>query len=314
MDSSPPPPLLYLLRLLFSSSSSSSLLLLSSSSSSSSLLLLSSSPPPLLLLFLLSSTFSSPCLPSDFSLFSPPHRVLSQMIVMCSCLEVRGFIVISSHRTRVWRAIGARTLKLGWVRREGRERGRKEREGGDGGKRGRKGRREEGQWEKHTHPHCYTHTHPHPLTGLTRDHLIVLAYLLGSDYVEGVEGVGVVSAMELLRDFPGDGLEPLRKFRWDDVGGIKTSAGIAVTVLDLFSAFHSAFCHLQLFIKFPSFPPALFTSLPFLPPPSSFSLLSFAPLPSQSLLSPPSLHCPSSPLFSPPPSSPPSSSPLSLIL
>ena len=143
------------------------------------------------------------------------------MIVMCSCSEVRGFIVISSHRTRVWRAIGARTLKLGWVRREGRERGREEeREGGEGGKEGGRKQGEEreggkeGRWEKHTHPH--------PLTGLTRDHLIVLAYLLGSDYVEGVEGVGVVSAMELLRDFPGDGLEPLRKFRWDDVGGIKS--------------------------------------------------------------------------------------------
>ena len=55
---------------------------------------------------------------------------------------------------------------------------------------------------------------PHSLTGLTRDHLIVLAYLLGSDYVEGLEGVGVVSAMEMLRDFPGEGLEPLTKFRW----------------------------------------------------------------------------------------------------
>ena len=88
-----------------------------------------------------------------------------------------------------------------------REEGRKEREEKEGGSKGRRGKeeRKEGWWEKHTHPH--------PLTGLTRDHLIVLAYLLGSDYVEGVEGVGVVSAMELLRDFPGDGLEPLRKFR-----------------------------------------------------------------------------------------------------
>ena len=121
------------------------------------------------------------------------------MIVMCSCSKVRGFIVISSHRTRVWRAIGARTLKLGWVRREGGEGGREEARGGEG--------RRKGRTVGET-----THT-PHPLTGLTRDHLIVLAYLLGSDYVEGVEGVGVVSAMELLRDFPGDGLEPLRKFR-----------------------------------------------------------------------------------------------------
>ena len=117
------------------------------------------------------------------------------------------------------------------MRREG---GREEREGGEGGKevgggRGGRGEREggkggreqgeereggkEGRWEEHTPPsllHSYT---PSSLTGLTRDHLIVLAYLLGSDYVEGVEGVGVVSAMELLRDFPGDRLEPLRKFR-----------------------------------------------------------------------------------------------------
>ena len=105
-------------------------------------------------------------------------------------------------------------IRLGEEGGEGGRRGREGREGGEGGRRGRKGRREgarggegrrKGRWEKHTHPH--------PLTGLTRDHLIVLAYLLGSDYVEGVEGVGVISAMELLRDFPGDGLEPLRKFR-----------------------------------------------------------------------------------------------------
>ena len=68
------------------------------------------------------------------------------MTVMCSCLEVRESIVISSHRTRVWRAIAARTLRLGWVRREGegggegREGGgRKEREGGRGGKEEREG-------------------------------------------------------------------------------------------------------------------------------------------------------------------------------
>ena len=55
---------------------------------------------------------------------------------------------------------------------------------------------------------------PTSLAGLSCDHLIMLAYLLGSDYVEGLEGVGVVSAMELLRDFLGEGLEPLMKFRW----------------------------------------------------------------------------------------------------
>ena len=43
--------------------------------------------------------------------------------------------------------------------------------------------------------------------GLDRDTLIRLAYLLGSDYTEGVPGVGPVLAMELMKEFPGeDGL------------------------------------------------------------------------------------------------------------
>ena len=43
--------------------------------------------------------------------------------------------------------------------------------------------------------------------GLDQDALIRLAYLLGSDYVEGLPGVGPVVAMELLQEFPGkDGL------------------------------------------------------------------------------------------------------------
>jgi DNA excision repair protein ERCC-5 len=39
--------------------------------------------------------------------------------------------------------------------------------------------------------------------GLDRETLIRLAYLLGSDYVDGVPGVGPVVAMELLKEFPG---------------------------------------------------------------------------------------------------------------
>ncbi|KAF9451879.1 PIN domain-like protein [Macrolepiota fuliginosa MF-IS2] len=43
--------------------------------------------------------------------------------------------------------------------------------------------------------------------GLDRDTLVMLAYLLGSDYTEGLGGVGPVVAMELLKEFPGkDGL------------------------------------------------------------------------------------------------------------
>ncbi|NXK53286.1 ERCC5 protein, partial [Chauna torquata] len=48
--------------------------------------------------------------------------------------------------------------------------------------------------------------------GLDRSKLINLAYLLGSDYTEGIPNVGFVTAMEILNEFPGHGLEPLLKF------------------------------------------------------------------------------------------------------
>ncbi|KAJ7285096.1 PIN domain-like protein [Mycena rebaudengoi] len=47
--------------------------------------------------------------------------------------------------------------------------------------------------------------------GLDRDRLIRLAYLLGSDYVDGLPGVGPVVAMELLDEFPGE--DGLHKFK-----------------------------------------------------------------------------------------------------
>lgn len=47
--------------------------------------------------------------------------------------------------------------------------------------------------------------------GLDRERLVQLAYLLGSDYVEGLPGVGPVVAMELLREFSGD--DCLHEFR-----------------------------------------------------------------------------------------------------
>ncbi|XP_070820781.1 DNA excision repair protein ERCC-5 homolog [Chaetodon trifascialis] len=51
--------------------------------------------------------------------------------------------------------------------------------------------------------------------GLDRTKLINLAYLLGSDYTEGVPGVGYVTGMEILNEFPGPGLEPLLQFsKW----------------------------------------------------------------------------------------------------
>ncbi|THH13045.1 hypothetical protein EW146_g7122, partial [Bondarzewia mesenterica] len=53
--------------------------------------------------------------------------------------------------------------------------------------------------------------------GLARDKLVQLAYLLGSDYVEGLPGVGPVVAMELLKEFPGnDGLHKFKDW-WQKV-------------------------------------------------------------------------------------------------
>ncbi|XP_063737124.1 DNA excision repair protein ERCC-5 [Eleginops maclovinus] len=49
--------------------------------------------------------------------------------------------------------------------------------------------------------------------GLDRTKLINLAYLLGSDYTEGLPGVGYVTGMEILNEFTGPGLEPLTQLR-----------------------------------------------------------------------------------------------------
>lgn len=58
---------------------------------------------------------------------------------------------------------------------------------------------------------CFLTTDLSRELGLGRDTLIQLAYLLGSDYTEGLPGVGPVVAMELLREFPGrDGLFKFR--------------------------------------------------------------------------------------------------------
>ncbi|KAF5902608.1 DNA repair protein complementing XP-G cell, partial [Clarias magur] len=48
--------------------------------------------------------------------------------------------------------------------------------------------------------------------GLDRTKMINLAYLLGSDYTDGIPRVGYVTGMEILNEFPGPGLEPLTQF------------------------------------------------------------------------------------------------------
>lgn len=51
--------------------------------------------------------------------------------------------------------------------------------------------------------------------GLTKERLALLALLLGSDYTEGISGIGVVNAMETLAAFPS--YEELKVFRhWLD--------------------------------------------------------------------------------------------------
>ncbi|KAG8183978.1 hypothetical protein JTE90_007411 [Oedothorax gibbosus] len=49
--------------------------------------------------------------------------------------------------------------------------------------------------------------------GLSRKKLINFALLTGSDYTEGIEGVGRVTAMEILSEFPGDNIDALCKFK-----------------------------------------------------------------------------------------------------
>ncbi|XP_078077556.1 DNA excision repair protein ERCC-5 homolog [Mustelus asterias] len=59
----------------------------------------------------------------------------------------------------------------------------------------------------------YQYIHVHNQLGLDRTKLINLAYFMGSDYTEGIPGVGYVTAMELLNEFLGPGLEPLIHIR-----------------------------------------------------------------------------------------------------
>ncbi|RYP03955.1 hypothetical protein DL764_004789 [Monosporascus ibericus] len=65
---------------------------------------------------------------------------------------------------------------------------------------------------------CYLAADLEKDLSLSREQLIALAQLLGSDYAEGLPGVGPVTAVEILSEFPG-GTEGLERFRdwWRDV-------------------------------------------------------------------------------------------------
>lgn len=58
---------------------------------------------------------------------------------------------------------------------------------------------------------------------LTREKLIAIAHLLGSDYTEGLAGVGPVSALEILSEFPG-GLEEFKAWFTSVQTGVRAAA------------------------------------------------------------------------------------------
>ncbi|KAK3329708.1 hypothetical protein B0H66DRAFT_35248 [Apodospora peruviana] len=64
---------------------------------------------------------------------------------------------------------------------------------------------------------CYLASDIDKELSLSREQLISLAQLLGSDYTEGLPGVGPVTAVEILSEFPGrDGLADFKEW-WQDV-------------------------------------------------------------------------------------------------
>jgi len=64
---------------------------------------------------------------------------------------------------------------------------------------------------------CYLASDLEKEMSLSREQLAALAQLLGSDYAEGLPGVGPVTAVEIISEFPGsDGLKNFKEW-WDDV-------------------------------------------------------------------------------------------------
>lgn len=49
--------------------------------------------------------------------------------------------------------------------------------------------------------------------GLIREQMIKIALLCGSDYTPGIQGVGPVTALEIMAEFPGEHLKGLENFR-----------------------------------------------------------------------------------------------------
>jgi len=52
------------------------------------------------------------------------------------------------------------------------------------------------------------------VAALDREMLVNMALLCGSDYTEGIQGIGPVTALEILAEFPGFGLEKMQRFAY----------------------------------------------------------------------------------------------------
>eukprot|EP00795_Rhopilema_esculentum_P016754 gene16754-8213_t len=57
---------------------------------------------------------------------------------------------------------------------------------------------------------------------LDREKMIALAYLTGSDYTEGIHGIGVITAMEILQEFGGEPMQALARLKnwFEEVKGV----------------------------------------------------------------------------------------------
>ncbi|KAK6194880.1 hypothetical protein SNE40_000416 [Patella caerulea] len=66
-------------------------------------------------------------------------------------------------------------------------------------------------FNQNRHVELYTKAMIDSHFGLSREALINIALLCGSDYTEGIQGIGPVTALEILAEFPGEGLEGLKK-------------------------------------------------------------------------------------------------------
>ncbi|KAI9595498.1 hypothetical protein BDF19DRAFT_440680 [Syncephalis fuscata] len=82
-------------------------------------------------------------------------------------------------------------------------------------------------FQPHRHVECYLAADMERELFLTRDRLIQLAYLLGSDYTSGVAGIGRVTAMEVISEWQGpQGLAAFREWITDADEGKHSSSEV----------------------------------------------------------------------------------------